>query len=36
MRRTVFGYIEIDYKQLRLHSANGYLSPADHEARYLP
>lgn len=33
MRRAVFEYIEIDYNRNRLHSANGYLSPADFEAQ---
>ncbi len=34
MRRAVFEYIEADDNRNRLHRANGYLSPADFEARY--
>lgn len=34
MRQTVFEYIETDYNRVRLHSANGYLSPVDFEAGF--
>ena len=27
MRRTVFEYIEVDYKRNRRHSANGHINP---------
>ncbi|TPQ24330.1 hypothetical protein C2U68_20340 [Methylomonas koyamae] len=30
-RQAVFEYIEVFYNRERLHSANGYLSPADYE-----
>jgi transposase InsO family protein len=29
LRQTVFEYVETDYNQLRLHSANHYQSPID-------
>ncbi|WLQ15626.1 IS3 family transposase [Hahella aquimaris] len=32
MREAVFEYIEVDYNRIRLHSANGYLSPESYEA----
>ena len=32
-RRDLFGYIEGFYNSHRLHSALGYLSPADYERR---
>lgn len=32
--RDVFEYIEVFYNRVRRHSANGYLSPVNFEARY--
>jgi len=32
IHRSVFEYIEVDYNRTRLHSSNGYVSPADYEA----
>lgn len=34
MRQAVFEYIETDYNPLRLHSANGFRSPVEFEARF--
>ncbi len=34
-RRSVFEYIDVDYNRNRLRSSNGYISPAEHEARSL-
>lgn len=33
MRQTIFEYIEVDYNKKRRHSALGYLSPEDYEAK---
>lgn len=33
LRQSVFEYIEVYYNRVRLHSANGYISPAVFEAR---
>lgn len=33
LRQSVFEYIEVYYNRVRLHSANGYMSPATFEAR---
>ena len=30
-KHVIFEYIEVFYNRIRLHSANHYLSPADHE-----
>ena len=30
-RREIFEYIEVFYNQIRIHSANGYLSPVEYE-----
>ena len=32
-KQEVFDYIEVFYNRIRIHSANGYLSPADFEAK---
>jgi putative transposase len=32
-KQEVFDYVEIYYNQIRIHSANGYLSPAQYEAK---
>jgi putative transposase len=32
-KQEVFDYIEIYYNRVRIHSANGYLSPAEYEAK---
>ena len=32
-RQSLFEYIEVFYNRRRRHSALGYLSPAEHEAR---
>jgi len=34
LKQAIFEYIEIDYHQHRLHSANGYLSPVQYELLY--
>jgi transposase InsO family protein len=34
-KQSIFEYIEVDYNQTRLHSANGYLSPVDYEAQFV-
>lgn len=34
MRQAVFEYIETDYNPVRLHSANGFQSPVEFEARF--
>lgn len=33
MRKAVFGYIEVEYNQTRLHSSNDYQSPAVYEIK---
>jgi len=33
-RRVIFEYIEVFYNRQRLHSALGYLTPAEFEALY--
>ncbi len=35
MNDAVFSYIEIDYNRYRRHSANGWLSPEQHERKNL-
>lgn len=35
-RTAIFDYIEVFYNRQRLHSALGYLSPADFELRFYP
>ena len=34
-KQAVFEYIEVFYNRERLHSANGYLSPVDHEEQQI-
>ena len=34
-RRDIFGYIEVFYNRVRLHSTLGYLSPAQFESQAL-
>lgn len=33
LKQSMFEYIEVYYNRVRLHSANGYISPAAFEAR---
>ena len=33
-KQAIFEYIEVFYNRERLHSANGYLSPADFELQH--